>query len=354
MQSQIHNLVITSIRRDDNNVAQATTRLEENNVSNLSEAITTKLTNIFSTTGLRLGRFDTDTGYQHFASTLSRHLNNADLRINNFLSFATNVGSSLASKLNEGRAQNAKAGFLLTYCYTVTQENEDDTSSDTYLGLIFLHRINGVDIDTTDLNLKDIEQINLDSLNLGARINLSRFSDEQDDEAAKSIAFKIGRGSEVRVYFQDFIGCSEPTNAKVDSQNLINALEHACGTFGLDDAQKQSALEYAESYCSMILNHGNNEMSLLEFANHVFSNNDEHVEQFIHLAQNTFELSESIGLDPSEVKKFGTVVISNNHYRVKLNKAAFLEDMAVWDSENQTLTLFGLSQADIEKLNLVG
>jgi nucleoid-associated protein len=59
MASTLHNLVISSIRRGDDNQAISTTRSHENDVNQLTDNTKEKLLSIFNTTGLRLGRFDT-------------------------------------------------------------------------------------------------------------------------------------------------------------------------------------------------------------------------------------------------------------------------------------------------------
>ncbi|AIW21328.1 nucleoid-associated protein [Vibrio coralliilyticus] len=353
MESELLNLVITSIRRDGNNQALATTRPYENDVSALSDTIKDKLTSIFQTSGLRLGRFNTEPRRPNFANTLDEYFNSESYSFNNFRGFASTLGADLAAELNRGQAQNAKDGFLLTYYYSITKVDEetDEEFTDYFLGVIFLHRLDGVDIDPVRLDLEDIEQINLDSLNLGARIDIEKYVNEQTNEVLKPIAFKIGRGSEVRVYFQEFVGCNEPSNSKLDSQNLLAAIEHTCSLLSYTEEQKRTASEYAESYSTMILNSGQSSMSLAAFAEHVFQGEDE-AARFIAIANESFDLGESVGLDKTEIRKFGTITINNDFYSLKLNKSALSREgnSVSWDGE--CLKLYGLSEEDIERLNL--
>ncbi|MCG9611078.1 nucleoid-associated protein [Vibrio harveyi] len=355
MESELLNLVITSIKRGNDNQAVANTRAHENDISVLSDTIKEKLTSIFQTTGLRLGRFNIEPRRPNFASTLDEYFNVEDYRFSNFQRFASTLGADLAVELNRGQAQNAKDGFLLTYYYSMTQSDDDteEEFTDYFLGVIFLHRLDGVDIDPVRLDLEDIEQINLDSLNLGARIDIEQYLNEQSDTALKPIAFKIGRGSAVRVYFQEFVGCSEPSNSKLDSQNLLEAIEMACSRLGYDEDQKRTASEYAENYSLMILNGGQNSMSLEHFAQHVFQEEGE-AEQFIAIANESFNLGETVGLDKTEVKKFGTITIRNEAFNIKFSKASLSrnDNSVVWDEGASCLKLYGLSDEDIERLNL--
>ena len=171
----------------------------------------------------------------------------------------------------------------------------------------------------------------------------------RSDLAMKPIAFKIGKGSDVRVYFQDFVGCSEPGNSKVDSQNLIAAVEQACCNFGMTDEEKLTASEYAQNYCKMMLDNGLNTLSLEQFSQHVFRE-EERVTSFIQMANNDFQLGESIGIDKTEVGKFGTISIKTDSFNMKLSKSALSEGTIRWDDDEECLKVFGLSELDIDRL----
>ncbi|MCQ8868180.1 nucleoid-associated protein [Vibrio splendidus] len=366
MNFELLNLVITSIQRVEGNQAIATTRPRENDVAGLSVLIKEKLTTLFQTTGLRLGRFNTEPARPYFATCIDDYYEPETNTFTDFRGFAENLGSSLASELSEGRSHNAKDGFLLTYFYSTTQminfsDDDDDEELEEvinyYLCNVFLHRQDGVDIDSEDLVLRDIEQINLDSLNLGARIDITQYLQEEDDPAAKPIAFKIGRGSDVRVYFQEFVGCNEPSNSKVDTQNLSAAVELACDRFNFNEEQKRLAAEHTENYCKMILSNGHHSMSLHQFSEHVFPGK---VGEFVEIANQEFGLGESIGLDKTEVNNIGIINIRNEAYTIKFNKTALSggandsdeEHYILWSPEENCIKLFGLTDQDINKLNL--
>ena len=150
MVSTLHNLVISSIRRGSDNQAISTTRSHENDVDKLTDNTKDKLLNIFNTSGLRLGRFDTEPERPLFARTVDQLLNKNTQMIEDFQKLGNTLGAALASELNRGQAQNAKDGFLLTYYYSIMGESDDgddgDITADYYLGLVFLHRIDGVDM----------------------------------------------------------------------------------------------------------------------------------------------------------------------------------------------------------------
>ncbi|AUL98250.1 TPA: hypothetical protein I7147_01705 [Vibrio vulnificus] len=352
MASELHNLVISSIRRGEKNHATSSTRENENRVDGLAQSTKDKLTSLFNTTGMRVGSFDTEPERPFFARTLDDHLDRETFDIAEFRNFGASLGTALASELSRGQAQNAKDGFLLTYYYSVELDSEEEEELEVvrYLGLVFLHRINGVDIDVEELDLKEIEQINLDSLNLGARINIKSFISSEKDETERPISFKIGRGSEVRKFFQDFIGCTEPSDSKTDSANLLIALEDVCERLGLNTEQTKSATDKLQSYCNVALLHRDGQAEIANLAGFVFED-DEQKQLFIKVTQDEYQLGEFIGLDKSEINKFDDIIVKTNDYRATIKDSAIINQSVAWDPEEESIKLSNLPEEIIHKMN---
>lgn len=352
MESQLHNLVISSIRRGEvDNQAVSTTREHENNVAELADSTKKKLTNLFNTTGMRVGRFDTEPERPFFARQVDEYLDTENIEFSDFRTFGTSLGSALANELNRGQAQSAKDGFLITYFYSVelAANEEDEAQVQHFLGLVFLHRINGLDIDVDDLDLKEIEQINLDSLNLGARINLDSYIRSEHDETERPISFKIGRGSDVRKFFQQFIGCTEPSDSKMDSANLIIALEDVCARIGYNAEETKAATERLQHFCTGAILHHGAQAEMATLAGFVFPDG-EYRELFINVAQDEYQLSEFIGLDKSEINKFDDIVVKTQSYKVTIKDSAINESV-FWDPVEQTIKLSELPPETIDKMN---
>ncbi|OBU19964.1 nucleoid-associated protein [Photobacterium aquimaris] len=342
MSAKLNNLTISSIVRDTTNFAVAKEPIV-NDVSGFSESIVSKLTTLFNTTGLRTGRF-TDAPKAKFSLDLFNHLKLDTLEIDDFSIFAKGLGRILADELNTNQAKQAKDGFLLIYDYSV--ENND--TEDKYLCVVFLHRMNGVNI-SEKLTLEDIEQINIDSLNLGARISLQAFGKEEDDLDERSILFKIGRGSEVRVYFQNFIGCDEPSDAKFESANLLRAIEFVCKKIQLNEEDSLSITDKVSSYCKGLIQNGEHQAELKNLASYAFTN-AEHAEIFIQIAQETYKLSEYVGLDKSVINKYGDIIAKTDKYRFTIKKSA-IHDAVKWDSNTEELTISQLPEETKQQLN---
>lgn len=345
MSAILNNLTITSVFRDETNFAHAN-ETTINDVSAFSPSIVEKLTTLFNTSGLRTGRFS-DTGKQpHFSGYLNEHLDDDNLTFRDFKQLSQSFGRLLADELNQNQAKQAKDGFLLTYDYSFVV---DEIKKEHYLCVVFLHRINGVNIND-QFTLEDIEQINLDSLNLGARISLQAFIDEESDPDERSILFKIGRGSsDIRVYFQNFIGCDEPSDAKLESKDLLKAIEYVCKELNLDEESTQKVTERTSVYCKGLMEGGDYQAELKNLSEYVFMNR-EHSERFIVVAQETFKLSEYVGLDRSEINKYGDIIVKTDKYRLTIKKTA-INDGVKWDSGSEELTITQLPEEIKQQLN---
>ncbi|MBF4360614.1 hypothetical protein, partial [Vibrio anguillarum] len=93
----------SSIRRGERNQALSTTRENENRIEGLTQTTKDKLTSLFNTTGMRVGRFDTEPERPFFARTLDDHLDKETFDIANFRNFGASLGTALASELSRGQ-----------------------------------------------------------------------------------------------------------------------------------------------------------------------------------------------------------------------------------------------------------
>ncbi len=341
MNGIIQNLIISSIKRDErNNMAVADTREQENNIEDLSEAVTNKLTTLFKGGGMKVGDFVTEPEQSAFATLMVSHLNQASMEFNDYRLFSSNIANLLARKLNTAQAINAKDGFLITYYYS--QDVGDENNSDVihFLCVVFLHRINGTDINDDDLTFEDIERINLDSLNLGAKICLNDWIEDEE----RPISFKLGKGTgDVRKYFQSFLGCDEPINCKVDTQSLKDAITDTCNRLELSSEQIHTLCDSAKSYCLERVNtFGEEKINLESLSRHLFPE-EEDSEVFLNVAHVEYRLSDSIGIDKTVLRTFSRIQVQTEHYKISFN-ASELNQTIEFCQENRSLTFNNLPQ----------
>jgi len=346
MQCQLKNLIISSIKRDPrNNLAIAETK-EETDINTVSEVVSNKLTTLFKGTGIRVGDFINST-QSVFETRLTDFYSTSNVHSNDFKRFGTDIAVSLARKLNTGQAQSAKDGFLVTYLYSSQLDEEDPVD---YMCVIFLHRIIGADINEQDLILEEIERVNLESLNLGAKISIADWNDEDE----RAISFKLGKDTgDIRRYFIDFLGCEETSEHVEDTANLLNVIDDVCEFYNIDDNVKNDLLDSAKSYCQeRMRTFGDNKISLEVLSRQLFPEQDcEKSDKFMEIALDDYRLSEQIVLDNKTLQSFSRLQGRTNLYTVNFKRSAITSDVVNWDPDEGTLTFTELPEELVEQLN---
>jgi nucleoid-associated protein len=345
MNGIIQNLIISSIKRNErSNMAVAETREQENDIADLSETVTNKLTTLFKGGGMKVGDFVTEPEQSAFANLMERHLSQEQMEFNDYRAFSSSIAELLARKLNTAQAINAKDGFLITYFYSQDVGEEGNVENIYFLCVVFLHRIDGTDINDEDLTFESIERINLDSLNLGAKVCLNDWIDNEE----RPISFKLGKGTgDVRRYFQTFLGCDEPVNCKIDTQSLKDAITETCNRLERNSEQIHNLCDSAKNYCLERLNTlGEDKVNLEALSRHLFPE-EEDSEIFLHVAHEEYRLSDSIGIDKTVLRTFSRIQVQTEHYKISFN-ASQLNQTIEFDRENRSLKFNNLPQSIID------
>lgn len=96
-----------------------------------------------------------------------------------------------------------------------------------FLIIALLHHTEGVTV-TDNLEVAQARHLDLSSLNMAARINLTEW--KQNAQSTKYISFIRGRsGKRVSDYFRDFIGCIEGANPEEETTTLLQAFSDYVG-----------------------------------------------------------------------------------------------------------------------------
>lgn len=115
-----------------------------------------------------------------------------------------------------------------------------------FLSVVILRMRQGISLGA-DLSFTEVEELNLDTLHMAGRINLTEW---RGGTSERYIAFKIGRQArDVTQYFYEFTGCREYTVAKLDTKHLVEATKVFCGRRNLNDADSISAKRAVNELC---------------------------------------------------------------------------------------------------------
>ncbi|SDT91736.1 nucleoid-associated protein YejK [Halopseudomonas salegens] len=109
-----------------------------------------------------------------------------------------------------------------------------------FLIIALLHHTEGVTV-TDQLDVASARHLDLGSLNMAARINLTEW--KQNSASKQYISFIRGRsGKRVSDYFRDFIGCQEGPNPETETNTLLQAFQDYVGEADMpgDDIKTKS------------------------------------------------------------------------------------------------------------------
>lgn len=266
-------------------------RKTENPVNPNSQEFVSDLSQLFS--GLSFGEFGVN-GNSEFEPLFERELLKHYISdtFNSFTDFTISLAEIFKDVISEKDKSKVKGGFLAFFQYMY--------NGDQFLTIAQLNKTKSTDVDEYSLDLKSGTQIDLSKLYLGARINLTRWVNK---ETNRYISFKAGQASDVRKYFEEFIGCQKDSKAaQNDTYQLKRAIkEHSKSNLNLTAEETQSKLHSAVHFMREKDNKGD-EVILTELSKHVFPESDE---QFVRLANSEqYGVNEQVAISRSELNKY--------------------------------------------------
>ena len=234
----IKNIIIHEVRKEEHKASEIFTREKENKIDDHAEKLSSELSKLFRKTGLNTGRFITpekkDDPKPQFVILLEKYFNKHSFE--DFVSFSQSATREFEKHLNKSTA--SKGGYLWFNHYTHGDEH--------FLTVVLLRKKSALSL-SSDLTLDKIEELDLDTLHMAARINLSAWL---EGVSSKFIAFRIGHGAkDVTDYFSKFVGCEEYTRARVDTQNLVLVTKQYCTTHKFSDDKSESVKRFVFDQC---------------------------------------------------------------------------------------------------------
>ena len=289
----IENIIIHEIQKEEEHSgAEILFRSEENEINAHAEDLSSQLSKLFRKTGLNTGKFtipeNDDDSKPHFVTLLESYFDGENF--SDFVAFSTAAAREFKKNLDQSRA--SRGGYLWFNHYTYGDEH--------FLTVVLLRKKSGLAL-SNDLTLDEIEQLDLDSLHMAARINLSAWLAAS---SMKFIAFRIGKSAkDVTDYFSSFIGCEEYTRAKADTNNLVQVTKKFCSIHQFDDGKSESVKQFVFDRCIDWMNEG--EPVLIDRISTLLdeSFNPDNSGQFLEIAQSDpFYLSNEIPIEKSALQ----------------------------------------------------
>jgi len=184
-----------------------------------------------------LGSFDPDVDTYPFSRNFGEYLEFSTEE--NFILFTKKAIGHLKSRISE--ANLATGGYVLFF---LCVNREDETFP--YLFITLLRQTKGCVI-TQELEIDDAEHLDMSKLHIGCQISSSDWKTGKD---IPYITFIKGSSSaKTPDYFLRAIGCTEYTNARVQTQEFLRALEDYADRHNFTHEQKTTMKQRVHDHC---------------------------------------------------------------------------------------------------------
>lgn len=325
MSATIHNFIVHQIKRDSSRAAMLIERFQENDIDELTTDVVSSLLSLFNKTGLQTRTFSQVSGKPRFEQVLERYssINDDVFSFPDFTQMSIDLARILEGEMNKGAGKIAKPTYIVFFHHSFGSKH--------YLSVITLLETKGFTLE--ELSFKLIDRLDLDKLHLAARIRLNDWNDEIDE---RYISFRVGRASEIRDYFKDFIGCEEFTQAKIETKGLVDAIKHCLQLVHESEPQIiNEKLELAEDFCKKHKD-DDGKISLEVLGRHLFP---EHEHLLLNVAQNEpYNLSERVSIDNTGLKALVRYRGSDKRMSISFDADLLTSKTVEFDSTTGKLT----------------
>ncbi len=332
----IEHIIIHEAAKEPSSTAKPNPRKAENPINEHAERVSSQLASLFK--GVSIGGFHRPetNGLPDppFESLLKTYFNGDDF--SDFFKFSCGVLEILIDKLNNPSAKQAKGGYLLCNHYTHQGSH--------FLSVVLLRMRQGISL-AEDLSFTGVDELNLDTLHMAARINLS---DWIASTTERYIAFKIGRkAKDVTQYFSDFIGCREYRAAKEDTKNLVDATREFCTRRNLGESDTLGVRRQIEELCRDRIDNGQPVLleeisSLLDARYPPPSELDQDL--FLSIAQDDYGLTNTPAIDKSVLRSLVRYSGKTKKLAISFDADLLDEGKVRYDKDAKSLTITDLPE----------
>ncbi|MGP2454745.1 nucleoid-associated protein [Acinetobacter baumannii] len=305
----IQKIIIHEVRRiKDGSPLITNYKDQENDLSTLEEELRQNLLELFTKSNLNYGEFALDGNPDlepAFEQTLKKYFTPTN-ECSDFVEMTIELSKNYASIIGENKLSSVKGGFLVFYLYEVKGK--------ICFAIAIVNKTKGADV-TSDLEFVASHLLDLSMLHLGASVNIS---DWHSGFSHRYVKFKAGRATDIRDYFEAFVGCQlDKKAAQTETRELRKAIqEFSKNTLNLDQDTIDKNLRDVHSF---ITEKQKNEETILlsSIAKHIFPDKDE---EFLTYASNERKISEFIQIDKVALKTFKKISFKSSKFSLSFER----------------------------------
>ena len=225
---ELKNIVLHHIKREENQVPtlNLSDHLLDKNDTTVNEFVE-KLVKSFGSKNPTYGEFQEDDTAYPFQNLVSDYRTDDD-----FLKFSTESMKLLEKEI---QVPHAKGGYVV---FTHYKRNQTE-----FLITIMLDKSEQFTINDNSLDIRKLKTLDVDKLARANRVNINKWENSDD------LYLSFIKGTrDLSSYFQKFIGNTDLTSSKKNSQNLKDAISKYMRKEDFNDAQKEEANQKISDY----------------------------------------------------------------------------------------------------------
>lgn len=295
----LKNIVLHQVIRENNdapvlNLSDQLLNNEDNTVKEFVE----KLVKSFSSKNPTYGEFQEDDRVYPFQKLVRDYRTSKD-----FLSFSTEAMKLLEKEI---QVPKAKGGYVVFTHYERDQVE--------FLITIMLDKSEQFTINDESLDISKLKTLDIDRLARANRINLKKWEDSQD------LYLSFIKGTrDLSSYFQKFIGNTDLTSSKKNSENLKSAISKYMRVMDFTDDEKEEVNQKIGDYLLRQYTQ-RQDVELTAISAHIDSDKPAEFINFIQESEE-FEVSGNYRLSrKADFNMFHRAKITGNGFKVEFEK----------------------------------
>lgn len=271
------------------------------------------------------GTFDADEVVYTFPVLLRDHVLNG----RDHIPFSQDTTRLIAAKM--GEEPFATGGYALFLRYT-SQEKD-------WLLVAMLKLKPGTGIDEQTLELSDTLSFDIDHLHEAARIDLAKW--QANTQPYLSFVKKRQGGEDVSRYFREALGCTEYTDSKHNTSQLMAAVDDFCETQGWTPEQRYVARNRTYEYCEE-KDQAGEPVNLTALSAHIFDQQPAAFAEYVR--EQGYEISETFKPHKTTYSRFKRINGKVGSIKVSFDVADLLADRVDYDVDHNFLIIRDIPQ----------
>lgn len=266
------------------------------------------------------GTFDHDEAVYRFPVLLRDHVVNGG----DFLPFSQDTTRLIAAKM--GDEQFATGGYALFLRYT--NQGQD------WLLLAMLKLKPGTGINEQTLELSDTLSFDIDHLHEAARVDLGKW--QANDQPYLSFIKKRQGGEDVSRYFREALGCTEYTDSKHNTTQLLAAVNGFCEAQGWPSERQHEARKRTFEYCED-KNRADEPVNLTAISAFIFDQEPAAFADYVR--ENEYEISETFKPHRTTYTRFKRISGKVGGVKVSFDIDDLVAERVDYDEEHNCLII---------------